>query len=175
MLKWLVLSIVLCTTQLVIAQNKYKVGDTLPVFQAETVDKTVFKFDSVLERPTIIVCWASWNEPSLQLLDEINQQYPFVNPTRRTVFYHNLDVVDFSIDQRPEIHRVTLKRENWYWATHLITNKSWESEVISTLRITKIPTVFIVDKHRKILVVDPDVKQMRSILAPFRAPFPLSN
>ena len=127
---------------------------------------------------TLLKQWtgsANFDSVETSMLEEINQQYPFVNPTRRTVFYHNIDVVDFSIDQRAEIHRITLKRENWNWPTHLITDKSWESEVISTLGITKIPTVFIVDKYRKILVVDPDVKQMRSILAPFRAPFPLSN
>jgi len=174
--KWLTLFLWLLvfslTTQ---AQKVYHVGDTLPVFTSVTNEGKPFAFDTLLPRVTVVVFWASWNAPSLQILDELKQQYPFVNPTRRGVFNHNVDVIDFSIDQRKENYNITVKREGWPWDTHLNEWSGWESDVINTLQLRNIPVVFLVDVHRKILQINPEVNQIRSMLAPYRTLQSLSN
>lgn len=175
MLKWLMIGVLTSVSFSVTAQHTFVVGDTLPVFIAETHLKQTYTLDTVLERPMLLVVWASWNEPSMSILEEINQQYAFVNPTRRGVFYHNIDVVDIAMDLRENMYQVTLKREEWPWNTHLLANKGWETDLILTLKVNRIPTVFLVDKHRKILAIDPEVKQIRSLLTPFRSLTGLSN
>lgn len=176
MFKWLgVYTLLTISVFSVSAQQAQPVaGDTLPVFEAQTVNGT-FKLDSVLPRPLVLVFWASWNEPSLQLLEELKQQYSFINPTKRGIQQEFIDVVDISLDTRPDVHRITVKREDWPWEKHVADFKGWESDVVNLLHVQKIPTVLIIDEKRKVLVVDPEMKQLRNVLSNIKMNTVLSN
>lgn len=149
-------------------------GDTIPVFDAQATNGQ-YQLDSVLPRPLVIVFWASWNEPSLQLLEELKQQYSFINPTKRGIIQEFIDVIDISIDTKPDAHRITLKREDWPWETHITDFKGWESDVVGLLHIQKVPTMLIIDERRKVLVVDPEMKQLRNVLSNIKMNVALSN
>lgn len=153
----------------------FQPSDTLPVFETTDVNAQPFRLDSVLKRPVVIVFWATWNEASRQLVDELKQIYPSVNPVRRARLQQNIDVIDFCLDTKPDLHQVALKRENYPWAVHLADYKGWESELITRLGIVRIPTLFILDEQRRILVLDPDIKQLRNILSNIRVDQQLSN
>lgn len=176
MQKWLLLlSVVTIFTSSSMAQKSYKVGDTLPIFTSQTHEGAAFKLDTILPRTTLVVFWASWNTPSMQLLNEIKQQYAFVNPTRRGVLNQNVDVVDVCLDQRREVYNIVLKREDWPWETHLYDGLGWESDVVKALNLKIIPTIFLVNQYRKIIQMNPEVSQIRSMLTPFRSLQALSN
>jgi hypothetical protein len=175
MFKWVTLGLSLLMYGNVSAQRNLALHDTFPVFQMQTLSGETYSNDSALQYPTIYIFWASWNEPSMELLDEIKQHYPIINPTRRGVKQMFIDVVDISIDVKPEIHRISVKREDWPWEMHLVDYKGWESSVLNSLGITKIPTLIIVDKSKKVIVIDPDINQLRNTLSNIKLNTTLSN
>lgn len=142
-----------------------QVGDTLPVFETFAENAEPFVLDTALARPLVILFWTTWNEPSRQLLDELKQAYVAINPVKRAQLQLTIDFIDFCMDTRQDMHEIVLKRENLPWKTHLADYKGWESDLISLLGIRKLPTLLIIDEHRRVLVVDPDIKQIRSILS----------
>jgi thiol-disulfide isomerase/thioredoxin len=171
---WRALLLMLFFSGSVTAQN-LRLGDTIPVFEALTDNAAPFVLDSALKRPMVILLWATWNEPSRQVLDELKQLYASINPVKRAQLQLNIDFIDFCMDTRQDLHQIVLKRENLPWPIHLADYKGWESEMISTLRIRKIPTLIVIDQNRKVLVLDPDVKQIRNILLNIRVNEQLSN
>jgi hypothetical protein len=68
-----------------------------------------------------------------------------------------------------------VKREGWPWEQHLIDYKGWESSVLNNLGITKIPTLIIIEKNKKIIVIDPDINQLRNTLSNIKLNTSLSN
>ncbi len=175
MYKWFLLVIICANGFISNAQINYKIGDTIPVFSATTHDGGFYTLDTVLPRKTILVLWASWNSYSMQLMNEIKQQYAFVNPTRRGIFYHNVEVIDISIDQRKDLYDLTLYREKWQWETHLYEKFGWESDVINLLKLKQVPTFFLLDENRVVLSINPDVTQIRSLLSKYRVVQNLPN
>lgn len=175
MFKWVIIGSSLFISVQVLAQRNQALNDTFPVFQLPTLTGETYSNDSNLLYPTIYIFWASWNLPSLELLNEIKQHYPIINPTRRGEIQMFIDVIDISIDTKPDLHRITVKRENWPWQQHLVDYKGWESSILNTLGITKIPTMIIVDKNKKVIVVDPDINQLRNILSNIKLNTTLSN
>jgi hypothetical protein len=175
MFKWVIIGLSLLVCGPLLAQRNLALHDTFPVFQMQTLSGETYSNDSALQYPTIYIFWASWNAPSLELLDEIKQHYPIINPTRRGVKQIFIDVVDISIDIKSDIHRITVKREDWPWEQHLVDYKGWESSVLNALGINKIPTLIIVDKNKEVIVVDPDINQLRNILSNIKLNTTLSN
>lgn len=175
MFKWLVICIGLLVFSSASAQKTLRLSDTFPVFQMPTLSGETYGNDSVLQYPTIYIFWASWSLPSLELINEIKQHYNVINPTRRGTRTMYIDVVDISIDTKPDLHRITVKREAWPWEQHLVDYKGWESSVLSALGITKIPTLIIVDKNKKVIVIDPDINQLRNTLSNIKVNASLSN
>lgn len=141
-----------------------KLSDTVPVFESLNQDAQPFVLDTVLKRPLVLLFWASWNDASRQLISELKQAYPAVNPVKRAKLQLNIDVIDFCIDTKQDLHQLVLKRENFPWPVHLADYKGWESEIINLLRIQKVPTLIILDQNRKVIVADPDIKQLRNTL-----------
>lgn len=87
----------------------------------------------------------------------------------------NIDVIDVSIDAKKVVYENAIKREALPWNIHLADFKGWESELIHTLKIQKIPSIIIVDENRKVLVLDPDIKQLRNVLSNIKINEQLSN
>jgi hypothetical protein len=175
MFKWLLIFIGFLVSGSLYAQRVLRLSDTFPVFQLPTTTEETYTNDTTLQYPTIYVFWASWSLASLELLDVIKQHYYVINPTRRGVRQMFIDVVDISIDNKPDHHRIALKREGWPWEQHVFDNKGWESSVLNNLGITKIPTLIIVEKNKKIIVIDPDINQLRNTLSNIKLNTSLSN
>jgi Thioredoxin-like len=151
------------------------IGDTIPAFNTFTVDSQFFALDTTLKRTTILLFWNTWNGPSTDLLDDLKEQYQFINPLKKGIRQQNIDVIDFCADVDKELHVINLKRSNLPWPIHLADYKGWESPVMNQLRITKTPTLMILDEKRKVIVIDPDPKQLRSILSNIKLNTLLSN
>jgi hypothetical protein len=175
MFKWLIIYSALLLSGSASAQRALSLSDTFPVFEMPTLAGEIYNNDSILEYPTIYIFWASWSLPSLELMDEIKQHYNVINPTRRGVRQMYIDVVDISIDTKADLHRIAVKRESLPWEQHLIDYKGWESSVLNALGITKIPTLIIVDKNKKVIVIDPDINQLRNTLSNIKLNTSLSN
>jgi thiol-disulfide isomerase/thioredoxin len=152
-----------------------KIGDTIPTFKTTTYNGEEFSIDSTLEHTTIFLFWATWNVPSLQLMEEIKEQYQFVNPVKRGVKQINIDVIDFCIDANKELYLASLKRENLPWPIHFNDYKGWESDLMNMLNIRKIPTMLIVNVKRQIIIIDVETKQLRNVLSNLILNLPLSN
>lgn len=149
----------------VFAQQTFKANDTIPVFNSNTSTGGIYVFDSILSHPSVIICWATWNEPSLQLLETLNEVYAELNPIKRGVQQQQFHVIDFSIDTNKDLYTVFFAQHKVFWQTHLIDFNGWESDVTTVLKLQKIPTIFIVDTNRKVLAVDVDIKQLKSTLS----------
>lgn len=167
--------LLICFFSGAVSAQTLRLGDTIPVFETFTDNAAPFVLDTTLKRPTLILLWATWNEPSRQILDELKQLYPSINPVKRAQQQLNIDFIDFCIDTRQDLHQIVLKRENLPWPIHLADYKGWESEVIGVLKTRKIPALIIIDQHRRVLVLDPDIKQIRNTLLNIRVNEQLSN
>lgn len=157
------------------ANAQIVVGDTIPPYTFTLSNGNSFKLDSVLNRTTIILFWATWNPASIELLQELKDQYSFINPIKKGARVMNIDVIDISIDTDQLLHAINLKREHLPWSVHLADYKGWESTDINYFKITKIPTLIILNENRKVIIMDIEPKQLRSVLSNLKLDSGLSN
>jgi len=158
-----------------IGQVNLNAGDTFPLFVTTTVNGQQYALDSNLNTPLVICFWASWNAPSVQILNELKQHFIFINPVKKGKQQENIQFVDFALDTEQEILAAAIKRFELPWPNHLGDFKGWESELVHHIQLKKIPALYIIAPNRKILVKDPDLKTLKNILSNIKLNQALSN
>ena len=61
------------------------------------------------------------------------------------------NVVEISIDQKPETYKIAIARENVPWNYLICDFKGWDSPLIDTFNIENIPANFLLDPSGKII------------------------
>jgi peroxiredoxin len=144
------LSLALLFCSFLVDNKELKIGSQAPDFSAKLYNNRDFKLSSLKGSYTLVQFWASWDLPSLKshvkLVKTYNQfrDYKFVNGKK-------FNVVEISIDQKPETYKIAIARENVPWNYLICDFKGWDSPLIDTFNIENIPANFLLDPSGTII------------------------
>ena len=144
------LSLALLFCSFLVDNKELKIGSQAPDFSAKLYNNRDFKLSSLKGSYTLVQFWASWDLPSLKshvkLVKTYNQfrDYKFVSGKK-------FNVVEISIDQKPETYKIAIARENVPWNYLICDFKGWDSPLIDSFKIENIPANFLLDPNGKII------------------------
>ena len=129
------------------------VGSQAPDFTIEQDNNNKLTLSSLKGAIVLVEFWASWDLPSrknhLELV-RVYQKYKdkkFVNAKK----FH---VVSISIDQKPELYRTAIARENLPWQTHACDFNGWYGNIVTQYKVSNIPANFLLDAQGKIIATN---------------------
>jgi thiol-disulfide isomerase/thioredoxin len=125
-----------------LAALKMKSGATVPDFTLFDSEGFFVDFADVQHEKTLILFWASWCPHCSEIIPHIKNWASQQD---------NLSVVAISLDSSKLEWQNAIEKlgiENW---TNLSDLKKWEGEVVTKYNVYATPTMFVIDKERKIL------------------------
>lgn len=125
----------------------------LPDMKGKFHDRKDFK-----NKLLVLYFWASWDEGSKQMNKELRTLYKKFNKRKK-----DLAIVGISIDADTTQLKNTIKTDTLSW-TILSDPTGWDSQVIDRYGITKLPTLFFVDRTDIIVARDVSIDSLKTLI-----------
>ena len=138
-------------------QQKMKVGTLVPDFTLNDINGDPVQLSEVLKEKNLILFWASWCPHCAEMVQQIFNWQKSLNST-------NFEIIAVSLDEDKkewEEKVFDLKIESWY---NLSSLKKWECDVVMDYNVYATPTMFIIDKERKIIGKPLTLVELKSVL-----------
>lgn len=125
----------------------------LPDMKGKFHDRKDFK-----NKLLILYFWSTWDESSKQLNKELRKIYKKFNKRK-----NDLAIVGISIDADTTQLKNTIKTDTLAW-TILTDPTGWDSQVMDRYGITKLPTLFFVDRSDIIIARDLPLDSLQNLI-----------
>lgn len=138
-------------------QQKMKVGTVVPDFTLNDINGDPVTLQEVLKDKNLVMFWASWCPHCNEMIPEIQQWLKSLNTT-------DFEVIAISLDEDKkewEDKVFELKMEGWYNLSNL---QKWECNVVKDYNVYATPTMFVIDKDRKIIGKPLTLVELKSVV-----------
>lgn len=127
------------------------VGRTAPDFTVNDINGTPVKLSDQKSQYTLVLFWASWCPHCTEILPKISSWLGKVNKSPQMGgFTERLNIISISLDNDEKSWKDFLNKGKYNWVNSCDL-KSWASPVVELYNIFATPTMFILDKDRKII------------------------
>jgi thiol-disulfide isomerase/thioredoxin len=121
--------------------NKLALGKIAPDFSTEDIDGNKVVLSDITADKTILIFWASWCPHCDEIMPIIKSFYGDKS---------KLEVIAISIDESEEELRKRLNEFGYDWI-NIAELKGWNGDIIEEYGIAATPSVFILDKDKRIV------------------------
>lgn len=124
-------------------QQKMKVGMVVPDFTLNDINGDPVRLQEVLKDKTLLMFWASWCPHCNEMTPSILNWYYSLKTT-------DIEIIAISLDDDKkewEDKVFELGIEGWY---NLSSLKKWECDVVTDYNVYATPTMFVINRDRKI-------------------------
>ncbi len=137
--------------------KKFKIGTTVPNIIIPDLSGSTIELNKIQSEKTLIVFYASWCPHCQTLLPQINELYKNQKEKK-------FEVVAISIDTTKTDWLNFVKNnnlDNWINASDL---KGWDGKATTDYFIYATPTMFLVDKDKKLIAIPKTIEELKNIL-----------
>ncbi len=138
---------------------------SLPMTNEPMTDKPV-KLSDIHSDYILIIFWASWCSHCTQVLPEIKKVVDEFNQKQKTSIsnltsqYSNLTIVAVSIDKEEKPWKDFIEKNELSGFINLCEFKGWEGEIGKSYNVNATPTMFLLDKQKKIIAKPENAEQL---------------
>jgi len=132
----------------------FTIGNIAPPLKFKTLENKMLDINQMTNDKLVIVFWASWCPHCKETLRTLKQMYE----ERKS----NWEVIAISIDTEHEKHLNTIKEEKYNWIQSA-EYKGWDGKAPKAFGIYATPTIFVLDKARKIISKPQNSKDLKAI------------
>lgn len=136
-------------------QKKMKIGTVVPDFELNDINGDPIQLSAVLKDRNLIIFWASWCAHCNEMLPQILNWQKSLNAIGFEIIAISLDEVEK--DWKDKVFDMGI--EGWY---NLSSLKKWECEVAKDYNVYATPTMFVVDRDRKIIGKPLSIQEIKS-------------
>lgn len=123
--------------------KKLAIGKTAPEFSVEDINGKMISLSKINSEKTILVFWASWCPHCIEIMPVLQE---FYNSSTRD----KLEIIAISVDTEETEFLEAIKSHGLNW-TNIAELEGWDGPTVMEYGIHATPTIFILDKDKKIL------------------------
>jgi len=131
-------------------------GQPAPDFTITDINNKTVKLQDVNAKYTLILFWASWCPHCAKVIPEIKKLYDETDRTK-------LEVIAISLDSDKKAWNDYLEKNKLNWI-NFCDFKKWDCPIGRSYYISATPTMFLLDKDKKILAKPLNVRDLRMYL-----------
>lgn len=136
--------------------RKLAVGNQAPDIAIRQADGSTFRIEDIQSDHILIVFWASWCPHCEAMMPDIKKLYNDNNMV-------NFEVLSISIDTSATEYAAAIASQATSWINYS-DFKGWDTEAAIDFSIYATPSMFLIDKNRKILARPVSVYELRNAL-----------
>ena len=125
-------------------QQKMKIGSVVPDFTLNDINGDPVALQEVLKDKTLILFWASW-------CPHCNEMIPQILNWQKSLNSNDFEIIAISLDDVEKEWKdkvFDMGIESWY---NLSSLKKWDCPVVLEYNVYATPTMFVVNRDRKII------------------------
>ncbi len=140
-------------------ENKFElikrlaIGQSAPGFSTNDINGNPIELYGIDAHKTVIIFWASWCPHCDEIMPIINDYMT-----------GNTRVIAVSIDESEEDLRKSIDEKGYDWI-NIAELKGWNGEIVELYGISATPSIFILDKDKKILAKPLNKDQLKQLLS----------
>jgi thiol-disulfide isomerase/thioredoxin len=134
-------------------------GSVVPDFD---IDKGTLRMSSLKSNYTLLIFWASWCSHCVLVLPEIKKAVEMYNKEQE--IKKQITVVAVSLDNKMEEWQEFINKGNYSSWLNTSELKGWNGEVPKKYNVYATPTMFLLDKEKKIIGKPEDTAQLLQII-----------
>ncbi len=136
--------------------RKLSIGKIAPDFSVKDFNGKTVTLSEIDSEKTILVFWASWCPHCIEIMPVLQE---FYNSTTRD----KLEIIAISVDANEQDFLDAIKSHGLNW-TNIAELKGWNGLTVEEYGIAATPTIFILDKDKKILAKPTNKVKLRKEL-----------
>ncbi len=136
--------------------KKLAIGKTAPDFSVKDVDGRIVELKNIEAETTILVFWASWCPHCTEILPVLKEYYDKENTDK-------LQLIAISIDESEEDFKNAVKSHSYDWI-NIAELKGWDGPTVLEYGVHATPTIFILDKDKKIVAKPTNKDSLRKAM-----------
>lgn len=130
-----------------------QIGTVAPDFD---IEKGMIRMSSLQSEYILIIFWASWCPHCLDLLPKIQKEIARLNQKRT----EPIRVISISLDESEEKWKNFIQKGNYSSWLNISELKGWNGEVPKLFNVFATPTMFLLDKEKKIIARPQNIEQL---------------
>jgi peroxiredoxin len=136
--------------------KKLAIGKTAPDFSVKDMNGEMVKLKDIDSETTILIFWASWCPHCTETLPVLKEYY---NKDKTD----KLQVIAISIDENEEDFKNAVTSHSYNWI-NIAELKGWEGATVLEYGVHATPTIFVLDKDKKILAKPINKENLRKAI-----------
>lgn len=139
-------------------------GEQAPAFSEKSIHDTVITLDKYKGKYLVLDFWGSWCGPCRRE----NKILPFLYSRYREAQFknaHGLDILNVALENNVEAAINAIEADLLVWPDHIIQTDMMNSSLAKLYGIKQIPYKFLIGPDSKIILSNPDIKELDDYLA----------
>lgn len=136
--------------------KKLSIGTAAPNIKTQDINGNIINLSEIKSDKTLLIFYASWCPHCQTILPEINSVYKNQNNKK-------MEVVAISLDEKKDDWLKFVKDNNLNWV-NTSDGKGWDGKAASDYFIYATPTMFLLDKDKKIIAKPMTSGELKNIL-----------
>ncbi len=144
--------------------EKVALGKVAPGFSFTDMRGKEITLSKIDASYTLVVFWASWCPHCKVVLDELKQYYDFTSKNEGDNI-PDLEIIAVSLDNDMAEYKKTLEERQYNWINYSEL-KGWDSKIALDYNVDATPTLFLLDKNKKIIAKPSSLIDLERELTP---------
>jgi thiol-disulfide isomerase/thioredoxin len=125
----------------------------------DIVDRNVekFKLSSMDSDYALVVFWATWCRHCQTIIPDLSDIYEDKQ-------LYNLEIISIAVDTSQKAYEKYMQENEFDWINYF-SPRGWDSKPAKDYSIFATPTMFLLDKNRKIIAKPMDIRELKKSLA----------
>ena len=136
--------------------KKLAIGKIAPDFATTDLNGNSIKLSEIKSAKTVLFFWASWCPHCEDMLPELKKFYNSSSPEK-------LQIIGISIDEIKEDLEKAIKEHELEWI-NIGELKGWDGPIVDEYGIVATPSLFVLDKNKKIVAKPRNIEEMKQAL-----------
>lgn len=139
---------------------KYSKGNVIPDVALQKIDGSNVSLDSFPDKTLLLHFWGSWCSTCRHENKDLVKWYSNIQSKQDSTALDKFDIVSIALERKEgnAIHAIT--KDSLFWDNHMVELGGFSSPIAEVYGVKKIPTTYLIDSNRQVLLINPSSKQL---------------
>jgi thiol-disulfide isomerase/thioredoxin len=142
---------------------KFSNKQVAPTFNEVGLEGDTISFDSTNNSYVLLHFWATWCAPCMKKLPLLSKLYA----SQVDEFYQDsarFRIISIALDNNEVRLKEVIQKFGLSWSDHIMESNAFDGKLTKLYGVRKIPTMYLIGKDNKIILVNPDLSEITEFL-----------
>ena len=139
---------------------KYSRGNVIPDIALHKIDGSNVSLGSLADKTLLLHFWGSWCTSCRRENKELVKWYSNFQNKKDSTALSNFEIISIALERKEGNAVHAIAKDSLFWDNHMVELGGFSSPIAEEYGVKKIPTTYLIDSSRKVLLINPSIKQL---------------